>query len=81
MVVLATAPGTISLSSGEDAKSWDIPAGLSKLSYPLEHGGTMRALLYRDEDLVAHVDATEFGFNFNPSPRVYNFNVLVAMSS
>ena len=41
----------------------------------------MRASLRRDENLIAHVDATEHGFNFNPSPRVYNFNFLVAMSS
>ena len=43
----------------------------------------MRASLYRDGDLIAHVDTSEPGFNFNfdPSPRVYNFNVLVAMSS
>jgi hypothetical protein len=41
----------------------------------------MRASLYRDENLVARVDTAEFGFNFNPSPGVYNFNVLVAMSS
>ena len=43
----------------------------------------MRASLYRDGDLVAHVDASGLGsnFNFDPSPRVYNFNVLVAMSS
>ena len=41
----------------------------------------MRASLYRDGDLIAHVDASELGFNFDPSPRVYNFNVLVAMSS
>ena len=41
----------------------------------------MRASLYRDKDLVAHVDATDLGFRFDPSPRVYNFNVLVATSS
>ena len=41
----------------------------------------MRASLYRDEDRVAHVDAAELGFNFSPSPGVYNFNALVAMSS
>ena len=41
----------------------------------------MRASLYRDEDLIAHVDASKLGFNFDPSPRVYSFNVLVAMSS
>lgn len=40
----------------------------------------MRASLYRDENLAAHVDAAELGFHFNPSPTVYNFNVLVAMS-
>jgi len=81
IVVLATAPGTIWLSSGEHTKSWNIPAGLSKLSHSLKPGGTMRASLYRDENLVAHVDAAELGFCFNPSPRVYNFNVLVAASS
>ncbi|KAF9646184.1 glycoside hydrolase family 71 protein [Thelephora ganbajun] len=81
VVVLAAAPGTIWLSSGEHTKSWNVPAGLSKLSHPLESNGTMRASLYRGEDLVAHVDAAELGFHFNPSPRVYNFNVLVAMSS
>ena len=40
----------------------------------------MKASLYRDESLVAQVDAAELGFCFNPSPRVYNFNVLVAAS-
>jgi len=40
----------------------------------------MRAALYRDENPVTHVDAAELGFQFNPSPGVYNFNVLVAMS-
>jgi len=80
VVVLATTPSTIWLSSGEYAKSWNIPAGLSKLSHPLEPGGTMRASLYRDENLVTHVDAAELGFHFDPSPGVYNFNVLVATS-
>ena len=41
----------------------------------------MRATLYRDENLIARVDAAELGFNFDPSPGVYNFNVFVAMSS
>lgn len=41
----------------------------------------MRASLYRDENPVAQVDAAELGFQFNPSPRVYNFNAMVAMSS
>jgi hypothetical protein len=41
----------------------------------------MKASLYRDENLVAHVDAAELGFHFNPSPKVYNFNALVTMSS
>lgn len=41
----------------------------------------MKASLYRDEDLVTDVDAAKLGFRFESSPRVYNFNVLVAMSS
>ena len=47
----------------------------------MEHGGTMKALLYREENLVVNVNAAELGFKFNSSPTVYNFNVFVAMSS
>ena len=81
IVVLATAPSTILISSGERTESRNVPAGLSKLSHPLEPDGTMKVSLYRNEDLVAYVDAAELGFNFNPSPGVYNFNAFVAMSS
>jgi len=81
VVVLAAAPGTVYLSSGEDTKSCNIPAGLSKLSHSLEACGTMRVSLHRNDNLVADVDAAKLGFHFNPSPEVYNFNALVAMSS
>jgi hypothetical protein len=49
--VFATAPAKITLSSapdGCDAVTSDIPAGVSKIAHPLVVGGTMRAILTRD---------------------------------
>ncbi|KZT21111.1 glycoside hydrolase family 71 protein [Neolentinus lepideus HHB14362 ss-1] len=79
VVVMATAPAIITLSSGsEDAKSFQLHAGLSKLCHPLVPGGTMRAELGRDGVLVTSCKPDSF--EFQSCPVLYNFNALVAKS-
>lgn len=79
--VFATAPAQITLSSapdGCDAVTSDIPAGVSKIVHPLVAGGTMRAILTRDHEVV--VDLAPECYTFTAYPEVFNYNAFVAAS-
>jgi len=86
--VFAKAPATVILYTPErdDADSestidystsmvCDIPAGISKMRYPLYAGKTMAIQLKRAGATV--LDYKADGFVFNPTPPTYNFNAWV----
>ena len=76
-VVLGTADGSLTLAgSDSNTQTFDVKAGVNKLSLPLTPGGYMRGVLTRDGQPV--IDLKPDGFVFNPNPPAYNFNAFVA---
>jgi glucan endo-1,3-alpha-glucosidase len=75
-VVLARAPGTVTLGAGATAQSFAVPAGASKLSLPITPGAGMRATLSRGDATV--LELAPDGFVFQGSPATYNYNAFVA---
>ncbi|KAF9049586.1 hypothetical protein BDZ89DRAFT_1057464 [Hymenopellis radicata] len=79
-VVLATAPATVTLSTSDtNSQTFDVPAGLSKLSISISAGDTMKGVIERDGDAV--VELSPESFSFQGSPQTYNFNAFVASAS
>ncbi|KAJ7287067.1 glycoside hydrolase [Mycena rebaudengoi] len=79
VVVLCTAPARVSLYTSEnDKKSFDVTAGVTKLSRAQKVGGGMRVKIKRRGAVVAECNAD--GFVFDEQPSVYNFNLFTAMS-
>ncbi|KAI0718564.1 glycoside hydrolase [Cerioporus squamosus] len=76
-VVLATTNGQLTLSSSDtNSQTFDVRAGVNKLSLPLSAGGYMRGVLARGGQTV--IDLKPDGFVFDPNPAAYNFNAFVA---
>lgn len=82
-VVLTTEPSTVTLStsSSDQGKTFDVPAGLSKLSIPISPGGTMRGTIERGGKTVVQLAPSEEEFVFRGETEVYNFNAFVASAS
>ncbi|KAF9523864.1 glycoside hydrolase [Crepidotus variabilis] len=79
VIILATKPATVVTStSNEDKRAHKVFAGLNKVSFPLRPGGGMKAVMVRDELVVA--ECTPIGYRFEERPGVYNFNVHVSSS-
>ncbi|THH14940.1 hypothetical protein EW146_g5466 [Bondarzewia mesenterica] len=79
-VAMTTSPATVTLSTSSDnTQSFNVPAGMTKLSIPISPGGTMHGIIQRNGQTV--VDFQPAGFTFNGSPQTYNFNAFVAVSS
>ncbi|KAJ7876077.1 glycoside hydrolase [Mycena olivaceomarginata] len=79
VVVLCTAPATVSLYAGDaDPKSVEVGMGLSKLSRPLVIGAGMRVTVQREGIVVKECSARRF--RFDGKPAVYNFNAFTAMA-
>ncbi|KAJ3534356.1 hypothetical protein NMY22_g6963 [Coprinellus aureogranulatus] len=79
-VVFATAPSKVTLSTGDSAenqKTFDVPAGVSKLSVPITPGGTMKGTVERDGKVIVEVAPTPEEFTFQGAPKTYNYNVFV----
>ena len=75
-VVLASADGQLTLSSTDsDAQTFNVKAGVNKLSLPIAAGGFMRATLTRNGQTA--IDFEAGGFAFDPTPATYNFNAFV----
>jgi glucan endo-1,3-alpha-glucosidase len=70
-VVLTTAAGT--------SKSFDVPAGVNKLSLALSPGAGMSGTITRGGQTVASVTADKY--KFDPNPPNINFNVFIAEST
>lgn len=79
-VVMTIEPSTVVLSTSEtSSKSFDVPAGLTKLSVPISAGGTMKGVIQRKGKTVVELEPE--GFNFQGSPKSYNFNAFVASAT
>ncbi|KAF8967166.1 glycosyl hydrolase family 71-domain-containing protein [Flammula alnicola] len=81
-VVLTTAPSTVTLSTSSnsnDSKTFQVPAGLSKLAIPITPGGTMKGVIERDGQTIVELNPTDF--TFQGSPQTYNFNAFVASAT
>ncbi|TFK24974.1 glycoside hydrolase [Coprinopsis marcescibilis] len=75
-VVFATAPATVILSTTPaNTQTFQVPAGLSKLSIPIAPGGIMRGTIQRAGTTVVTLNPS---FSFSGSPANYNYNVFVA---
>ena len=83
MVVLATAPAEVHLSTGRHGavKKYAVREGLAKLAHPLVAGESMRAAMIRQGVVVAECTPEQEGFVVEEQPRTYNFNAYVAMSA
>ncbi|KZT61188.1 glycoside hydrolase family 71 protein [Calocera cornea HHB12733] len=66
-------------SSGPNAHTFTVPAGVSHYKLALQEGNGMRATLQRGSTVV--VDVYPTSYYFNPNPQTYNFNAYVAMGS
>ncbi|PBK97687.1 hypothetical protein ARMGADRAFT_961288 [Armillaria gallica] len=79
-VVLTTAPSSVTLSTSDSSsQTFDVPAGLSKLSVPISPGDTMKGTIVRDGQTVVELNADSF--TFQGSPQTYNYNAFVASAS
>ncbi|CCM03533.1 uncharacterized protein FIBRA_05667 [Fibroporia radiculosa] len=80
-VVFATAPGTVTLSSGSSTTNASVPAGVTKLSLPLTPGSGMSGTLSRNGATVVQVAPSASQYTFNQNPQTYNYNAFVAYAS
>jgi glucan endo-1,3-alpha-glucosidase len=81
-VVITSKPSTVVLStSSTTSRSFEVPAGVSKLSIPITPGGTMRGVIQRDGNTVVELNPGPEAFTFQGSPNSYNFNVFVASAT
>ena len=79
-VAMTTAPATVTLSTGNGkTQTFNVPAGMNKLSIPISAGGTMHGTIARNGKTI--VDFHPQGFTFNGSPQTYNYNAFVAVSN
>ncbi|KAJ7250848.1 glycoside hydrolase [Mycena haematopus] len=77
-IVMATAPGSVTLSTtATDAQSFDVQAGINKLSIPIAPGGTLNAELSRNGASVVTLANPGTNFTFNGAPETFNYNILV----
>ncbi|GBE84927.1 glycoside hydrolase family 71 protein [Sparassis latifolia] len=80
VVVMATAPGTVTLStSNSNSQTFPVDAGVTKLSIPLTPGGYMHGVLERNGGTT--IDLQPADYTFNPNPLSYNYNAYVAYAS
>ena len=74
---MVTAPSSVTLTtSPTTSKTFQVPAGLSKLSLPIFPGGTIKGTVERDGQTIVELSPTNFTFQANPT--TYNFNAFVA---
>jgi len=76
-VIMATSPSKVTLSTGSLSKTFDVPAGVSKLTIPISAGGTMYGKVERNGNTIVELNPE---FTFDPNPKTYNYNALVAFA-
>ncbi|KAF5322509.1 hypothetical protein D9619_001587 [Psilocybe cf. subviscida] len=80
MVVFATADAIVEGYTTEDDKvTFNVKAGMTKLSFPLKPDGGMKATVIRNGVVVT--ECNPIAYRFESRPGVYNFNACVAMST
>ncbi|KAF7298951.1 hypothetical protein MIND_00843200 [Mycena indigotica] len=78
-VVLATAPGSVTLSTDQaNTKQFDVKAGVNLLSVPIVPGGTLNAQLNRGGQTVVNLATPGKDFTFDGAPKTFNYNIYVA---
>ncbi|KAH7909032.1 glycoside hydrolase family 71 protein [Hygrophoropsis aurantiaca] len=78
-VVMATGQCTVTLAtSSSQSQTFNVSAGITKLSIDIEAGGYMHGLIERNGEI--QVDLQPGNFTFNPNPSSYNFNAFVVAS-
>ncbi|KAI0768974.1 glycoside hydrolase [Trametes elegans] len=76
-VVLATAPGSLTLSTSDKThRTFAVAAGVNTLNVTLSPGGYMHGALARHGKTL--LDVKPSAYTFEANPRTYNFNVFVA---
>lgn len=79
-VVFATAPATVTLyTSDTTSQTFQVQAGVNKLSTDLTPGGYMRGTVQRNGQTV--IDFRPQGYTFNANPQTYNYNAFTAFTS
>ncbi|KAI0648077.1 glycoside hydrolase [Trametes meyenii] len=79
-VVLASADGQLTLATSDTtSQTFDVKAGVNKLSLDLTPGGFMHGTLTRNGQTV--IDLKPADYKFDPNPPAFNYNVLVASAS
>jgi glucan endo-1,3-alpha-glucosidase len=77
---MTTAPSTVTLSvSPTSSKTFNVPAGVSKLAIPITPGGTMKGVIQRGGKTVVELNPTQFTFQKNP--QSFNFNAFVVSAT
>ncbi|KAK7048385.1 glycoside hydrolase [Favolaschia claudopus] len=77
-VVMATAPGSVTLSTNaNDAQTFDVQAGINKLSIPIAPGGNLHGVLTRDGATVVELATPPEAFTFDGAPKNFNYNIFV----
>ena len=77
-VVLATADGQLTLTSGSNTQTFDVTAGVNKLSLALQPGAGMEGTLVRNGATVVDLKPD---FTFNPNPSAFNYNAFTASAT
>ncbi|KAH6910280.1 glycoside hydrolase [Coprinopsis sp. MPI-PUGE-AT-0042] len=78
-VVFTTSAAKVELHTSENRKeTFQVGAGMTKLSCNQEVDGGMRGTIVRNGQVVA--ECNPIGFRFDSRPGVHNFNAAVAMS-
>jgi glucan endo-1,3-alpha-glucosidase len=76
---MAVSPGIVTLStSSTQSQTFNVTAGVTKLSLAIQANGFMHATLQRNGKTV--IDLQPQNFTFDPNPPSYNFNAYVVAS-
>ena len=78
-VVLATADGQLTLTSGSNTQTFDVTAGVNKLSLPIQPNGSLHGVLTRNNQTVIDLQSTNY--TFNPNPSAFNYNAFTASAT
>ncbi|CED85561.1 Glycoside hydrolase, family 71 [Phaffia rhodozyma] len=77
-LVFAKSAATVTLTSSVGSVTQDVAAGVTRLSYALVAGSTMKVTMTRSGSSVVNYQPS---FTFNGSPTTYNFNYQIYASS
>ena len=78
--MLATADGQVTLATSDTtSQTFDVKAGVNKLSLALTPGGFMHGTLTRNGQTV--IDLKPDGYKFDPNPAAFNYNAFTASAS